>query len=132
MLERSKKSYEYFIEATKKQTSDLVPYADFDAPLNAKNPRDTSATAVVASALLELYNITKDEQYLQDAEAMLASLSTPEFLAMDSAYEAILLKGSEKWGEPEVGSIFGDYFFVEALYRWQQWAPKQLPTNFGL
>jgi len=132
MLERSKKSYQYFIEATKHQTDDLVPYSDFDAPLNAQNPRDTSATAVVASALLELYKITKDEEYLKDAEAMLVSLSTPEFLAMDSAYQAILLKGSEKWGEPEVGSIFGDYFFIEALYRWQQWSPRKLPENFGL
>ena len=132
MLARSKKSYEYFIAATKHQTSDWVPYSDFDAPLDEDNPRDTSATAVVASGLIELYNITKDETYLKDAEAMLVSLSTPEFLAMDPAYQAILLKGSEKWGEPEVGSIFGDYFFVEALYRWKQWAPKKLPANFGL
>jgi len=132
MLERSKKSYEYFIAATKNQSSDWVAYSDFDAPLDDDNPRDTSATAVVASALLELYQITKDEKYLKDAEAMLVSLSTPEFLAMDPAYQAILLKGSEKWDEPEVGSIFGDYFFVEALYRWQQWAPTKLPANFGL
>lgn len=132
MLARSKKSYEYFIAATKNQSSDWVAYSDFDAPLDEDNPRDTSATAVVASALLELYQITKDEKYLNDAQAMLVSLSTPEFLAMDPAYQAILLKSSEKWGEPEVGSIFGDYFFVEALYRWKQWAPKKLPANFGL
>ena len=132
MLARSKKSYQYFIEATKKQTNDWVPYADFDAPIDAQNPRDTSATAIVASALLELYQITKDEKYLQDAEAMLLSLSTPQFLAMDPTYQSILLKGSEKWGEPEVGSIFGDYFFTEALYRWQRWSPRKLPDNFGL
>ncbi|MEI6896037.1 MAG: glycoside hydrolase family 88 protein, partial [Psychromonas sp.] len=118
MLQRAKKSYRYYIEATKHQTTDLVPYSDFDAPINDDNPRDTSATAIVASALLELYQLTKDKQYLQDAEAMLVSLSSAQYLAMDPAYQAILLKGSEKWGEPEVGSIFGDYFFIEALYRW--------------
>jgi len=132
MLARSEKSYQYFIEATKQQTNDWVPYADFDAPINAKNPRDTSATAIVASALLELYQITKEEKYLNDAQAMLVSLSTAQFLALDPSYQSILLKGSEKWGEPEVGSIFGDYFFIEALYRWQQYSPTTLPDNFGL
>ncbi|UPW19162.1 glycoside hydrolase family 88 protein [Agarivorans sp. TSD2052] len=132
MLERSIKSYEYFIEATKLQTQDFIPYADFDAPIDDKNPRDSSATAIVASALLELYKITNEEKYLVDAESMLTSLATPEFLAMDPEYQSILLKGSEKWGEEEVGTIFGDYFFIEALYRWQQWSPRKLPSHFGL
>lgn len=132
MLDRSIKSYEYYINATKKQTDDLVPYSDFDAPIDDDNPRDTSATAIVASALLELYKVTKNEKYLNDAEAMLISLSTPTYLANDPAYESILLKGSEKWGESEVGSIFGDYFFVEALYRWKLWAPRDLPKHFGI
>ncbi|WP_166738808.1 glycoside hydrolase family 88 protein [Psychromonas algarum] len=132
MLERSKKSYQYYLEATKKQTNDLVPYADFDAPLDKDNPRDSSAAAIVASALIELYKITKEEQYLNDAQAMLNSLATPTYLANNPDYESILLKGSEKWGEPEVGSIFGDYFFVEALYRWKVWTNKPLPEHFGL
>lgn len=132
MLDRSKKSYQYFIDATKQQSNDWVPYADFDAPIDSNNPRDSSATAIVASALLELYQITQDKKYLQDAEAMLISLSTPAFLAIDPSYQSILLKGSEKWGEAEVGSIFGDYFFIEALYRWQLWSPKKLPENFFL
>ncbi|MDA7746543.1 glycoside hydrolase family 88 protein [Psychromonas sp.] len=132
MLERSQKSYQYYRESTKKQTNDWVPFSDFDAPLDEDNPRDTSATAIVASALIELYKLTKNEQYLTDAEAMLSSLATPVYLANDPNYESILLKGSEKWGEPEVGSIFGDYFFVEALYRWKMWSPRTLPENFGL
>lgn len=132
MLERSKNAYSYYIEATKKQTNDFVPFADFDAPIDEDNPRDTSATAIVASALLELYNVTKDDKYLKDAESMLISLSTPAYLATDANYQSILLKGSEKWDEPEVGSIFGDYFFVEALYRWKLWSPRPLPKNFGL
>lgn len=132
MLERSKNAYSYYIKATKKQTNDFVPFADFDAPIDEDNPRDTSATAIVASALLELYNVTKDDKYLKDAESMLISLSTPAYLATDANYQSILLKGSEKWDEPEVGSIFGDYFFVEALYRWKLWSPRPLPKNFGL
>lgn len=132
MLERSIKSYDYFLAATEKQTKDLVPYSDFDAPIDVRNPKDTSASAIVASGLIELYHITKDEKYLNDAEAMLVSLAKPEYLAREADYQAILKKGSEKWGEPEVGTIFGDYFFIEALYRWKQWSPRELPSYFGL
>lgn len=132
MLERSKKSYQYYLSATQKQTDDWVPYSDFDAPLDEDNPRDSSAAAIVASALIELYILTKEQQYLNDAQAMLESLASPNYLALDPNYQSILLKGSEKWDEPEVGTIFGDYFFVEALYRWKNWIDKPLPENFGL
>ncbi|CAN0526777.1 unnamed protein product, partial [Ectocarpus sp. 8 AP-2014] len=33
---------------------DNVPYADFDAPVDSDNPKDSSATAIVTSALFEL------------------------------------------------------------------------------
>ena len=132
MLERSIACFDYFIEATKAQTDDLVPYSDFDASIDSMNPRDTSATAIVASAALELYQITKDEKYLDAAEEMLLSLISDDYLSRDNLYDSVLLKGSEKWGKPEVGTIFGDYFFVEALYRWTQWSPRELPATFGL
>ena len=128
MLERSIKALDYFIEATEKQTDDFIPYSDFDAPLNNLNPRDTSAAAVVASASLELYHLTSDEKYLTIAENILVSLSSDKFLSRDTSYDSILLKGSEKWGKPEVGTIFGDYYFIEALYRWNKWSPKKLPN----
>lgn len=37
---------------------DNVPYADFDAPVDSDNPKDSSATAIVASALFELFEHT--------------------------------------------------------------------------
>lgn len=132
MLQRSKISYQYYLSAMQKQSRDWIPYADFDAPLDEDNPRDSSAAAVVASALLELYKITNNEQYLSDAQAMLQSLATPKYLALDANYQSILLKGSEKWGEPEVGTIFGDYFFVEALYRWKNWINKPLAGDLAI
>ncbi|MDC7219873.1 MAG: glycoside hydrolase family 88 protein [Spirochaetales bacterium] len=132
MLERSIKCLEYFVMATEYQTDDWVPYSDFDAPLDGDNPRDTSAAAVVASACLELYHITGDELYLDRAESFILALGSEEFLAWDMNYDSLLLKGSEKWGKPEVGAIFGDYFFVEALYRWSEWSPRALPESFGL
>jgi len=132
MLERAIANFDYFIEATEAQTDDFVPYSDFDAPIDEMNPRDSSATAIVASAALELYHITGEERYLDIAEEMLLSLTSDEFLSTDGLYDSILLRGSEKWGEPELGTIFGDYFFIEALYRWTQWSPRELPPEFGL
>lgn len=37
---------------------DKVPYSDFDAPVDSSNPRDSSSTAIVASALLEIFQLT--------------------------------------------------------------------------
>lgn len=37
---------------------DNVPYADFDAPVDSDNPKDSSATAIVTSALFELFELT--------------------------------------------------------------------------
>ena len=37
---------------------DNVPYADFDADIDSDNPKDASATAIVASALFELFHHT--------------------------------------------------------------------------
>lgn len=39
--------------------SDLVPPTDFDAPVSASdNGKDASASAIVASALLEIFDLT--------------------------------------------------------------------------
>lgn len=44
--------------------TDLIPPADFDAPTSAtNNGKDSSATAVVASALLELFIVTGKSTY---------------------------------------------------------------------
>lgn len=124
MLERSIKTYNYFIGATAKQSDDNIPYSDFNAPIDDKNPRDSSAAAIVASASLELYKVTGESIYLENAEKIILSLSKDEFFSRDRDYDSILLKGSEKWGTPEVGTIFGDYYFLEALYRWEKWLKK--------
>ncbi len=116
MLERAEKCYDYWIEATRAQDERLVPFSDFDAPIDNDNPRDTSATAIVACAALELYEITGKTHYLRDAEQMLGSLTNPYYLSIFSDYESILMRGSEKWGEPEEGTSFGDFYLLEALY----------------
>lgn len=43
---------EYFVDNL---PEDNVPYSDFDAPLDDENLKDSSSTAIVASALLEMF-----------------------------------------------------------------------------
>jgi hypothetical protein len=118
MLERARICYDKFMAETLEDSADYIAYSDFDAPLDSRNPRDTSASAIVAAAALELYETTGEAAFLEDAEAILDSLSSPKYIARGTPYESILLKASEKWGEPEVGAIFADYYLLVSMYRW--------------
>ena len=63
---------------------DKVPYWDFDTPDIPNTPRDASAAAIMASALIELSQLDKSEEaksYLEYAEQQIRSLSSPEYLA---------------------------------------------------
>ncbi len=124
-LERSIASYDYFLSALQETSDDWVPPSDFDAPPSADNPKDSSASAIVASALVELYAVTGDERYINDARSFLYDLSTTYLADGNPAFESILLEGSEKWGTAgKVGTMFGDYFFVEAIARYKRLFPN--------
>lgn len=129
MLDRSELCFDYFMAATAAQTDDFIPFSDFDAPLNPSNPRDTSAAAIVASAALDLYEMTGTQKYLDAAESILLELGSPDFLAQGTAYQPILLKGSSKWGDPEEGTSFGDFYFIEAMRRHRALFPSVLPPD---
>lgn len=47
--------YRYFNDNNE---DDNIPLADFDAPKDKYNPRDSSSTAIVCSALLDLFQLT--------------------------------------------------------------------------
>lgn len=118
MLERARTCYDYFMAETRKDATDSIPYSDFDAPVDNRNPRDTSAAAIVAAAALELFEITGETAFLNDAEAILESLSSPRYTSMGTRYESILRKASATWDRPEVGAIFADFYLLEAMRRW--------------
>lgn len=117
MLERARIVYDAFLNGLAEADRGWVPYSDFDAPLDSRNPRDSSAAAIVASAALELYQHTGERRFLADAEAFLEDLSSPVYLTMGSSSQSILRKASEKWGEGEVGAIFADFYLLEAMQR---------------
>jgi len=101
---------------------DHVPYWDFDAPDIPDAPRDASAAAITASALLELSGLVKDQElsdyYYTAASNMLKSLA--ENYRSGSENLAILnhsVGNFNTGSEIDIPIIYADYYFVEALLR---------------
>ena len=120
-LERAEVVFDYFMDALKAQSKNSIPYSDFDAAVNKLNPLDTSAAAVVASASIELYQKTGKNKFLKAAENVLNDLTSTPYLQTDTGYESILTRGSHSYDRPEeVGTLFGDFFLVEAMLRYRR------------
>ncbi|RXK56950.1 glucuronyl hydrolase [Oleiharenicola lentus] len=102
---------------------DMVPYWDFNAPQIPATARDSSAAAVMASALYELadYSGPDSARYAAWAEAILRSLTSPAYLApVGSNYGFLLAHGTGSYRshlEVDAPLIYGDYYFLEALIR---------------
>ena len=117
---------DYFIKQTSK-VADRIPYWDFNAPDIPAAPRDASAAAVAASGLLELSKYAKSpKKYYGAATAMLASLCTPQYLAAPGTNNFFLLKHATGHkpanSEVDVPLVYADYYFLEALWRYQQYS----------
>lgn len=102
---------------------DLIPYWDFDAPGIPNEPRDASAAAIVASALVELSGYTDKEElsqeYLDKAEAMLKELSGGNYRSGNKNSAFLLHSTGHKPNRSEVDHsiIYADYYYIEALVR---------------
>jgi len=102
---------------------DKIPYWDFDAPNIPDEPRDASAAAVIASALIELSGFVHDKPvYFQTAEQMLKVLSSEQYLAKPGENGLFLLKHSTgnwpKNSEIDTPLSYADYYYLEALKRY--------------
>lgn len=117
--------------------TDKVPYWDFDAPDIPDAPRDASAAAIMASALIELSQLDHSEQgkeYLRFAEQQIRSLSSPAYLAEKGSNHDFVLKHSTgHWpgkSEIDVPLSYADYYYVEALVRLKKLnTPKSSQCN---
>ncbi|MBI5303851.1 MAG: glycoside hydrolase family 88 protein [Chloroflexi bacterium] len=102
--------------------SDRVPYWDYDSPLIPNDVRDSSAGAILASALLNLATLEPDPAHADcwraEALAMLESLWN-NYSSRGTREPCILLHGTRSKPEDSMdhGLIYGDYYFVEALTR---------------
>ena len=111
---------------------DKVPYWDFDDPSIPDAPRDASAGAVVASALLELFTYLPNgtgKRYKDAAIEMLTSLSSDSYQSGESK-PSFLLHSVGHWpnhSEIDASIIYADYYYIEALLRL-----KRLQEGYGV
>lgn len=107
----------------KRLPEDLVPYWDFDDPSMPNAPRDASAAAITASALLELSGFVKDKakakDYREKAAQMLVSLSSDKYRSGKTNDAFLLHSTGHKPGNNQVDAsiIYADYYYFEALLR---------------
>jgi len=120
----------------KKLPSDLIPVWDFNVGesgyLPQKNSKavsfreklkDTSAAAIVCSALFDLATLSKNEEYTRLATQMLYTLALPAYRAAPGTNGGFLLMhsvGSIPHGfEVDKPIVYTDYYFLEALVRYK-------------
>ncbi|HLT86966.1 MAG TPA: glycoside hydrolase family 88 protein [Sphingobacterium sp.] len=116
---------------------DKIPYWDFNAQQEEYKsdvdfstrelgyiPRDASAAAITASALLELGQFIEGEQgkkYIDFAKQTLETLSGPAYFAEQGTNGGFLLQhcvGSLPHNsEIDVPLVYADYYYLEGLYR---------------
>lgn len=104
---------------------DKIPYWDFDAPDIPNAPRDASAAAIYASALIELSGYVKNgKELFNAAEQILISLSSSDYLAEKGENGLFILKHStgNMPGKSEVDAPlnYADYYYLEALGRYMK------------
>jgi len=106
--------------------ADKVPYWDFDAPGIPDAPRDSSAAAIMSSALFELSKFSPAEdalRYRAFAADQLRSLASPAYLAkVGQNGNFILLHATgnlPSQSEIDVPINYADYYFLEALLRYK-------------
>ncbi len=110
---------------------DGIPYWDFDAPDIPNDLRDASAGAIMASALVELskYVPEKAELYRSTAERQVRTLASSEYLAEAGTNGNFILKHGvghkPSNGEVDVPLTYADYYFIEALMRFNNLAQQK-------
>lgn len=103
------------------------PQWKYDPSRFTEIPKDASAAAVAASALIELSNYVgkaQSKKYLKAAEDILYALSSPKYKAAIGENGNFILKhstgGVPSYSEIDVPLTYADYYFVEAMKRYKE------------
>lgn len=101
-----------------------VPYWDYDVEPTPETPCDASAAAIMASALVELGELSDKNDgkvYIDFAEQQIRSLTSSDFMAVPSSngHFALMHSTGNFPGHSEVDAplSYADYYYVEALLR---------------
>ena len=119
-LNRAEATAQFFINH-KNMPEDGIPYWDFNDTSIPNAPRDVSAATVMASALIELYTITKNEAYLNYSNKVINTLSSEKYILGESVNGPFIFDHSTgnwpKKDEMDQPIIYADYYFLETLLR---------------
>ncbi len=119
LLTAARRAADYFIRYL---PPDAVPHWDLLHPDIPRVERDASAGAIAASALLDLsrqVSRSDSARYRVAAERTLAALAA-DYLTEGTSSAAILLHSvgqRPQNAEIDVGIVYADYYFIEALLR---------------
>jgi unsaturated chondroitin disaccharide hydrolase len=100
---------------------DFIPYWDFRLPEDAPRVRDTSAAVIAAVGLMRLANLLSGadaDRYQAAAHRLLDVQLEAVFDPALTAVQGLLPKATYHAAKPEYAeqyTLFGDYFFLEAL-----------------
>lgn len=119
-LNQAEATAKYYINNVN-MPEDGIPYWDFKDPSIPNSPRDVSSAAVMASALIELYNFTQNKTYLDYSNKVINSLCSDKYLLNNSIKVPFLLDHSTgnwpKKDEIDQPINYADYYFLEAIIR---------------
>lgn len=116
--------------------ADRIPNWDYGMKPGEGVPRDASAAAVMASALLELSQLAGDGvRYRDYAAKQLLALSSEPYLAAPKTNGGFILTSSTGHlpanSEINVPLVYADYYFLEALLRHRAMARGEKRLSFG-
>lgn len=119
-LDRAVKTANFFINH-KNLPDDGIPYWDFSHPDIPNISRDVSAATIVASALVELYQYTKNDAYLNYSKKVINSLKNKNYILPENLNTPFILNHSfgdwSKRHEMDEPIVYGDYYFLETLIK---------------
>lgn len=116
-LAAAKRAAHYFMANT---AENAVPLCDFRAPAEPVY-YDTSAGTCAACGLIELARVLPEYEkplYLSAAMRLLQAVSK-DYCDFNPSTDALVLGGCESYhdGSQNLPLIYGDYYFIEALYK---------------
>jgi unsaturated chondroitin disaccharide hydrolase len=115
-----------FILTNPNLPADKIPYWDYNSIDIPATYRDASASAITASALLELsgyVDAAKKANYIRISEQIIRNLSSRVYTAAPGENGGFLLKHSTGHlpgnSEVDVPLTYADYYYIEAMMRYK-------------